>query len=79
MTIPVPSHNEKVGLEFPGESTPLRGTGRCAMRKLSVVRLTNQERGEIESVVKKRKGNRAESVPGSDPSQCQCRGTERDR
>src|SRR6266446_3353265 len=34
----------------------LRGTRRCAMRKLSIVRLTKQERVELQSVVKKRKG-----------------------
>src|SRR5438876_8415115 len=34
----------------------LRGTRRCAMRKLYVVRLTKQERVELQSVVKKLKG-----------------------
>src|SRR6516225_342321 len=39
-----------------GESAILRGTRRCAMRKLYIVRLTKQERVELQSVVKKRKG-----------------------
>src|SRR5947209_6236870 len=34
----------------------LRGTRRCAMRKLYIVRLTKQERVELQSVVKKLKG-----------------------
>src|SRR5262245_47065118 len=34
----------------------LRGTRRCAMRKLYIVRLTPQERVELQSVVKKLKG-----------------------
>src|SRR5215212_8296473 len=34
----------------------LRGTRRCAMPKLYVVRLTKQERVELQSVVKKLKG-----------------------
>src|ERR1700674_5453071 len=34
----------------------LRGTRRCAMQKLYVVRLTDQEREELRSVVKKLKG-----------------------
>src|SRR3974390_3274745 len=34
----------------------LRGTRRCAMRKLYVVRLTAQERGELQDVIKKLKG-----------------------
>src|SRR6516162_6207250 len=39
-----------------GESGILRGTRRCAMRKLYIVRLTQQERVELQSVVKKLKG-----------------------
>src|SRR6202022_4861586 len=34
----------------------LHGTRRCAMRKLYIVRLTKQERIELQSVVKKLKG-----------------------
>src|SRR5437899_2618922 len=34
----------------------LRGTRRCAMRKLYIIRLTKQERVELQSVVKKLKG-----------------------
>src|SRR6202140_5373611 len=34
----------------------LRGTRRCAMRKLYIVRLTKPERVELQSVVKKLKG-----------------------
>src|SRR5271157_1572361 len=34
----------------------LRGTRRCAMRKLYVVRLTDQERDELQIVIKKLKG-----------------------
>src|SRR5215218_5903283 len=34
----------------------LHGTRRCAMRKLYVVRLTDQERDELKSVIKKLKG-----------------------
>jgi hypothetical protein len=43
-------------LEKSGESVMLRGTRRCAMQKLYVVRLTDQEREELRSVVKKLKG-----------------------
>src|ERR1700716_232871 len=34
----------------------LRGTRRCAMRKLYILRLTKQERVELQSVVKELKG-----------------------
>src|SRR5271170_1669091 len=36
--------------------TMLRGTRRCAMQKKYVVRLTDQERSELQSVIKKFKG-----------------------
>src|SRR5580658_1198837 len=39
-----------------GESAILHGIRRCAMRKLYIVRLTKQERVELQSVVKKLKG-----------------------
>jgi Homeodomain-like domain len=39
-----------------GESAMLRGTRRCAVQKIYVVRLTDQERVELRSVVKKLKG-----------------------
>src|SRR5271155_1793462 len=41
---------------MPGESAILHGIRRCAMRKLYVVRLTNQERDDLQLVVKKLKG-----------------------
>src|SRR5271163_834482 len=41
---------------MPGESAILHGIRRCAMRKLYIVRLTKQERVELQSVVKKLKG-----------------------
>src|SRR5262245_11508538 len=34
----------------------LRGTRRCAMQKKYIVRLTDQERNELQGVIKKRKG-----------------------
>src|SRR5580658_3715400 len=39
-----------------GESAILHGIRRCAMRKLYIVRLTKQERVELQGVVKKLKG-----------------------
>src|SRR5205085_1289964 len=44
------------GLAVGGESVILRGTRRCAMEKRYIVRLTDQERDELENIVKKLKG-----------------------